>query len=495
VKQQKNNGGNMSTNAQAQFATALKYERNYDFEKAKSIYSDLNDHATDNEELNEKIKLRLEDMDDLIQEKEAYTRIHENGIRVLTEIGMNIAESPELMELLMEADAIDFENETAIFVPLKKSYIEDCLAKCPRKMAADPGPNTFGTGATPPFLKRPGDDELRQANRSEYEEIVKVVGESQDVAGIFSLPVAHDKSISLYEVAQLMEKNFSGLKMLAAKGLADDEMPFLANKDDWVDGTSLITSFTPMSTMVTPFIRSCRSNANLLLLDLTIAGSSGPASPEALLTQIHAQVLFMIVVAQTLNPGILCMHGGIPGVTEAGGDLSYSSPHNPLINAAMARVNTWITKLPSAQSGGSTSAIDVTRQAILESELSRNTLRKYGTHIIRHSLGALGSLNFFSLDKFIQDCEREREAQAIFSIVPRDKGILPMYFPTDAQAMNGIREIAEKGSPKSAEHTLRNVESFLVWEHAINNAAKKKIYYNQLNDTVIELIGKGEMIP
>jgi len=122
-------------------------------------------------------------------------------------------------------------------------------------------------------------------------------------------------------------------------------------------------------------------------------------------------------------------------------------------------------------------------------------LRKYGTHIVRHALGALGSLNFFSLEKFIQDCEREREAQDVFSIVPRDKGILPMYLPTDAQSMEGIREIAEKGSPKSAEHTLRNVESFLIWEQTINNKAKKKIYYNQLNDTVIELIGRGDMIP
>jgi len=485
----------MSKNSQAQFAAAIKLEQNYDFVKAKTIYSDLAAHGTDNAELNEKIKLRLEDMDDLIQEKEIYNRIHENGIGVLTDIGMNISESPELMDILMEADAIDFENETAIFVPLKRDYVEECLAKCPRKMAMDPGPNTFGTGATPPFLKRPGDDELRQANKKEYEEITKVVGENQDVTGIFSLPVAQDKSISLYEVAQLMEKNFSGLKMLAAKGLSDDEMSFLAGKDDWVDGTSLITSFTPMATMVNPFLRSCRSNANLLLLDLTIAGSSGPGSPEALLTQLHAQVLFMIVIAQTLNPGILCMHGGIPGVTEAGGDLSYSSPHNPLINAAMARVNTWITKLPSAQSGGSTSALEVTRQSVLESELSRNTMRKYGVHVVRHALGALGSLNFFSLDKFLQDCEREREAQAIFAIAPRDKGIIPMYFPTDEQAMAGIREIAEKGGPKNAEHTLRNVESFLIWEQTINDAAKKKIYYNQLNDTVIEMIGRGDMIP
>jgi len=205
--------------------------------------------------------------------------------------------------------------------------------------------------------------------------------------------------------------------------------------------------------------------------------------------------LFMMVVAQTIHPGIACVHGGIPGVVESGGDLSYSSPHQPLINAAMARVNTWVTQFPSAQSGGSTSLTDVTLQAVSESELSRNSLRKYGTHIIRHAMGALGSLNFFSLEKFIEDCERERRSQKIFSEAPKDRGVIPMYFPADDETMNGIREICEKGNPKYADHSLKNVEAFMKWENTINAAARKKLYYPQLNDTVIEMINRGEFIP
>ena len=253
--------------------------------------------------------------------------------------------------------------------------------------------------------------------------------------------------------------------------------------------------FNWTTAMVDPFLRSARTGNNLLLLDLTIAGISGGGSPESLLTQIHAQVMFMMVVAQTVNPGCMCMHGGIPGVTEAGGDLSYSSPYQPLINAAMARVNTWITGFPSAQSGGSTSQTDVTIQAVSESELSRNSLRKYGVHIVRHAMGALGSLNFFSLEKFLEDCERERRSEQAFEQSPKDRGVIPMYFPADDQAMAGIREIAEKGNPKSADHTLKNVDSFRLWEDTINQAAKKKLYYPQLNDTVIEIISRGEMIP
>jgi trimethylamine---corrinoid protein Co-methyltransferase len=484
----------MSGQAETAFQEALKREYAYDFEGAKAIYADLIDNVTD-DALMEKVRWRMEDMDDLIAEKKIYARIDENGKRVLTDIGMNIAENQTLMDILMEADAIDFDNETAIFIPLKRAYIDRCLEQVPRQMPADPGKNTFGTGATPPFLKRATDDELRAANRKEYEQITRTVGENQDVVGIFSLPVASDKSISLFEVVQLMERDFSGLKMSATNRMADDEVTFLKGKDDWVDGTSLITSLAPMNTMVDPFLRSARSGNNLLLLDLTIAGMSGGGSPESLLTQIHAQVMFMMVMAQTVNPGVFCMHGGIPGVTEAGGDLSYSSPHQPLINAAMARVNMWVSGFASAQSGGSTSLTEVTLQSVSESELSRNSMRKYGVHVVRHAMGALGSLNFFSLEKFMEDCERERRSKQMFEESPKDRGVIPMYFPADDEALAGIREIAEKGNPKSADHTLKNVDSFRLWEAAINEAAKKKLYYPQLSDTVIERIGKGAMIP
>jgi trimethylamine--corrinoid protein Co-methyltransferase len=484
----------MSDRAQESLNKALVLESEFYFKEAKVIYENLKKN-TIAEDITQVVNFRLEDMDYLISEKETYQRIHDNSKKVLSEIGMNISESAELMEVLMEADAIDFDKESAVFIPLKETYIDHCLEKCPRNWSGNPGKNTFGTGATPPFLKRVGENELRQATGSEFEDIVRSVTRNEDIVGIFSLPVATDKSITAYEVAQIMEKGYSGLKMTATKGFSDDEMKLLAGKDHWVDGTSLITSLSPMSTMVSPFLRSARSGANLLLLDLTMAGSSGPGSPEALLTQIHAQVLFMMVIAQTVNPGVLCLHGGIPGVTEAGGDLSYSSSHQPIINAAMARVNNWVTKLPSAQSGGSTSIAELTNDAVFESELSRNTLRKYGVHIIRHAMGALGSLNFFSLEKFEEDCERERKNLKLFSAAPADKGIIPLYTPVDKEALEGIKEVAEKGGPKNAEHTLRTVDSFIAWEKTINEAAMRKLYYPNINDTVIKMIGKGEMIP
>jgi trimethylamine--corrinoid protein Co-methyltransferase len=473
-------------------AAGMKNEQRFDFRAAKEKYTEVKIHFPESG-ASGIAQDRLEDMDDLIQEKEIYERIDENAKRVLTDIGINIAENPRLTDILMQADAINFESDSAVFIPLKRDYLEACLETVPRNLPCDPGPNAFGIGATPPFLARPGKDTLRAASKEEFQRIVDIVGEYADVIKIFSLPVATDKSLSVYEATRIMDRGFAGLKMTASKSFGDGEMNFLKGRDDWLDGTTLITALTPMHNMLTSFIRSAGTGVNMLLLDLSIAGCSAAGSPEALLTQVHAQVLFMMVIAQTVNPRVLCMHGGIPCVAEAGGDLSYSSPQQPLINAAMARVNRWVTGFPSAQSGGSTSITEMTPEAVTESELSRNTLRKYGAHIVRHAMGALGNLNYFSLEKLIEDCERERRSAEQFETQRQQQGIIPLYFPGDADALAGIREIAEKGNPKDADHTLMNVESFMLWEQRIHTAARRKLYHTGLNDTVIEQIKEAKV--
>ncbi len=477
----------MKPQATEAYAKGLIMEQEARFDTAKAAYEDILHHVTD-ETILEKVRFRMEDIDDLIEEKAIYRRIDENAKRVLSEIGINIAENQTLMDLLVEADGVDFDNETALFIPLKRDFIDRCLEQVPREMACDPGMNTFGTGATSPFLKRAGEEELRPANREEYEQIINTVSKHHDIVEIFSLPVACDKSITLFEIAQLMEKNYHGLKMITTTAMSDSEVTFLKDKEDWLDGTSLITSLSPMANMVGPFLRSARTGNNLLLIDQSMAGVSAPGSPESFLTQNHAQVLFMMIIAQTVNPGISCIHCGIPSIVGSDGTLAYSSPHQTFINAALARVNTWITGFPSAQTGGSTSLPDVTEQALSDSELSRNTLRKYGVHIVRHAMGALDSLNFFSLEKFQEDCEREQHSRKIFDAIQKDKGVIPLYFPGDDQALAAIREIAEKGNPKDADHTLKNVDSFSQWEGTICRAAKKKRYYPQLNDIVINSI-------
>jgi trimethylamine--corrinoid protein Co-methyltransferase len=238
----------MNNNAEILFKEAGAFEKAYEFEAARECYREIAKHFH-SFPVAENASDRLLDMDDLIAEKEIYSRIDENGKRVLTEIGMNIAESEAIIDILTAADAIDFENERALFVPLKRDYVERCLELVPRKMACDPGINAFGTGATPPFLIRPGDDGLRMANRKEFEEVVEVISEMSDVVRIFSLPVATDKRvIPLYfpKDTQAME----GIREVAEKGGPKNADHTLKKVDafmKWEDRLGFAYIFRPSS--------------------------------------------------------------------------------------------------------------------------------------------------------------------------------------------------------------------------------------------------------
>jgi trimethylamine--corrinoid protein Co-methyltransferase len=58
----------MSERARTALENALKLENGYDFEGAKKIYGDLLENAVE-EQILEKARWRMEDMDDLIAEK------------------------------------------------------------------------------------------------------------------------------------------------------------------------------------------------------------------------------------------------------------------------------------------------------------------------------------------------------------------------------------------------------------------------------------------
>jgi trimethylamine--corrinoid protein Co-methyltransferase len=149
----------------------------------------------------------------------------------------------------------------------------------------------------------------------------------------------------------------------------------------------------------------------------------------------------------------------------------------------MARLNLWVTGMASAQSGGSTSIVNDIPAAVEESELSRNKLRMYGVHILRHAMGALGNLNYFCLEKFIQDCQRERDARRQW-LTTRHDFLIPLYFPEDKHVVSGIKEIALKGGPKHADHTLINVGAFYRWHEKLAETARQKEHFPDLDESV-----------
>ncbi len=175
----------------------------------------------------------------------------------------------------------------------------------------------------------------------------------------------------------------------------------------------------------------------------------------------------MLAVAQTVNPGLLCMFGGMPCTTRPDGDLDYSHDGMNLLNVAVARLNLWVTGLPTVQSGGSTREKVPGERALADGIRGRRILCEFGVHSARHCFGVLDNLNFFSETALQADCQSHREYLQACSAGSR--ALKPLYLPADQQAFDVIARVAS-GDFHADYHTTANLSSFDAW--AADLAAK-----------------------
>jgi trimethylamine--corrinoid protein Co-methyltransferase len=163
---------------------------------------------------------------------------------------------------------------------------------------------------------------------------------------------------------------------------------------------------------------------------------------------------------------MLCMFGGMPCTTAPDGDLMYSHDAMNLLNVAVARLNMWVTGLPTVQSGGSTQHKTVDETALADGIRGRRILCEYGVHNARHCFGVLDNLNFFSEMAFIADCAaqrdylREREARG------GEHSLLPLHLPEDPQAFDVIQRVAS-GDYHVDYHTTANLAAFDDWAETV----------------------------
>jgi trimethylamine---corrinoid protein Co-methyltransferase len=130
-----------------------------------------------------------------------------------------------------------------------------------------------------------------------------------------------------------------------------------------------------------------------------------------------------------------------------------------LLNVAVARLNMWVTGLPTVQSGGSTSEKIPNERALWDGKRGRQTLCDFGVHCARHCFGVLDNLNFFSEEAFQSDCQAQRQYLASRQDAA---GLMPLYLPEDHQAFDVIQRVAS-GDFHVDFHTTANLSAFDNW--------------------------------
>ncbi len=398
----------------------------------------------------------------LIAEKQTYERIHTTTKAVLAEVGIE-TKNAAVIELL-EATGLAAYDATVGRIYLLPELVDLSLDTAAKTFVGDEGPNTLGIGGIPPFLYREGDQYPMPATYEELAHLIELVGDNLDVVRFLSQPVKVHKGDPL-KCNQIMDRLQNCIKVTCSAYMDGEEsVKWFAGRDDWHDSICGVKSpLICMDNMMDALIQSARVGNNLRLTTMPLAGRTAPQTPEACIIITHAEVMFMLAVAQAVNPGMLCMFGGMPCTTRPDGDLDYSHDAMDLLNVAVARLNMWVTKLPTVQSGGSTGAKIPDDRALADGIRGRRILCSFGVHTARHCFGVLDNLNFFSEKAFIADCQAQRE---YLQNGCGDGDLKPLYLPPDDQAFDVIERVASTDYHVDY-HTTANLGAFDAWAGSV----------------------------
>ena len=404
----------------------------------------------------------VEHRDALLAEKQTYERIHATTQRVLTEVGIETRN--EALISLLEATGLAGYDSSVNRIYVLPELIDQSLELAAKSYAGDEGPNILGIGGIPPFLYREGDQFPMPATYEELKYLVGIIAENLDVVRFLSQPVKVHKGDPL-ECNRIMDQLEDCIKITCSAYMDSEEaVKWFAGRDDWHDSICGVKSpLICMDNMMDALIQSARAGNNLRLTTMPLAGRSAPQTPEACIIITHAEVMFMLAVAQAVNPGMLCMFGGMPCTTRPDGDLDYSHDAMDLLNVAVARLNMWVTKLPTVQSGGSTGAKIPDDRALADGIRGRRILCDFGVHNARHCFGVLDNLNFFSEKAFLADCQAHREYLQTRSNVGDLK---PLYMPSDHQAFDVIERVASSDYHVDY-HSTANLSAFDDWAKVV----------------------------
>lgn len=391
-------------------------------------------------------------------EKQTYEKIHETTKAVLSEVGIE-TKNQRVIDIL-EATGLAGYDSTSSRIHLLPDLVDQVLESAPKTFPGDEGMNTLGIGGIPPFLYRREDEYPLPANFAEFSHVIEVVKENLDVVRFLSQPVKVHQG-DAHECNKIMDQLTDCIKVTCSAYMsAEESVKWFAGRDDWHDSIcGLKSPLSCMDNMMDCLIRSAEAGNILRLTTMPLAGRTAPQTPEGCMIVNQSEVMFMLAVAQTVNPGMVCMFGGMPCPTKPNGDLAYSQDAMDMLNVAVSRINTWITGLPTVQSGGSTELKEPGAQALADGMRGKRILTEFGVHNARHCFGVLDNLNFFSEEAFVQDCESYRQYRK-----ENDTAFVlkPLYTPEDPQAFEVISKVAS-GDYHVDYHTTANISAFDDW--------------------------------
>jgi trimethylamine--corrinoid protein Co-methyltransferase len=407
-------------------------------------------------------------------------QVHQAGLRILRDIGMEVLSDRALTLFEQAGASVTREGDTggrgaSGRVRIEPAHVEELITRAPATFelhARNPDRNllfggrnlVFGAVGGPAFVtdidrgRRPG-------NFADFQDYVRLIGAldviHQEGGGPLEpidLPV-ETRHLDMYRTfAVELDKTWQCLAFGATvvedaievacitRGIDRAQLAREPSLMTVVNTNSPLRLDGPMSDGL---IAMAEAGQPVIATPFTLSGAMAPSTLAGALSQQHAEALFVVALAQLVNPGTPMVYGGFTSnVDMRSGSPAFGTPEYVQAQIATGQLARRVG-LPWRTSNVTGSAV-VDAQAAYESSMSIWGAVISGASILYQGAGWLEGGLTASFEKLILDVELLQQMAQVLQ---------PLAVDDDALGIDAIAEVGPGGHFFGSAHTLARFET------------------------------------
>jgi trimethylamine--corrinoid protein Co-methyltransferase len=359
-------------------------------------------------------------------DEEALVRLEDHAEWLLSEIGIEIRDDPEALELFRQAGA-NIDGELLRFDPghvrtlcqtAPKTYTMH--ARNPARSIEFGGNNLiFGSAYGSPFVSDIKDGR-RYATLNDFENFIKLTylspwlhHQSGTICEPVDIAVNKRHLDMIYAHLRYSDKPFMG--SVTAPERAEDSLAMaqivfgesFMQENLVIQGNINVNSPLVYDNTMTAALRTyAAANQGNVISPFIMGGAMSPVTQPAIIAQAHAEVMVGIALTQLVKPGAPVVYGSfLTTIDLKTGAPTFGTPESTLATLAISQLSRRMG-LPFRCGGHLTASKIADAQAMQESTNAMNPAIMAGANFIFQAAGWLESGLTIGYEKFVMDAEQ-----------------------------------------------------------------------------------------
>jgi trimethylamine--corrinoid protein Co-methyltransferase len=400
-------------------------------------------------------------------DEEALVKLEQHAEWLLSEIGIEIRDDPEALELFRAAGAtIDGE-----LLRFDHGHVRALCATAPETYtmhARNPARNVefggnsliFGPAYGSPFVTDL-EGGRRYGTLTDFQNFIKLTylspwlhHQSGTICEPVDIPVNKRHLDMVYAHLRYSDKPFMG--SVTAPERAEDSLAMarIVFGEDFmrehlvIQGNINVNSPLVYDNTMTAALRTyAAANQGNVISPFIMGGAMSPVTQPALIAQAHAEVMVGIALTQLVCPGAPVVYGSFLTTMDLkSGAPTFGTPESTLATLAISQLSRRLG-LPFRCGGHLTASKVADAQAMMESTNAMNPAIMAGANFIFQAAGWLESGLTIGYEKFVMDAE---QCGAIARVVEG------LTIDDDQLGVDAYREAGAGNNFLGVEHTMRH---------------------------------------